>query len=292
MSVAVSTSATLVRREPATHPVRPRISGDERRQLTGDLFARACREAAGQREETLQHIVVLHVSTARSIASRYRDRGVDLDDLEQAACVALVQAVRRYVHTTGHEFLAYAVPTIRGALRRHFRDFGWMVRPPRTVQELQPKLGAYEFERDPDNGRPLTMEQVAQRLDTTAAAVREAAQASGCFTPASLDAPADPFEVRVRADRLHGRGDPGFEAAEARAVLAAALTGLSARDRRLLQMRFVDDRTQQDMADELGLTQTKVSRTLAGILGQLRELLTGQPADLHMAGFDTSGAPT
>ena len=249
------------------------VSKAERRQLTDELFARAGHEGTLQREETLQRIVVLHVPTAKSIARAYRQRGVELDDLEQTACIALLQAVRGFDSGRGYGFLAYAVPTIRGALRRYFRDFGWMVRPPRTVQELQPKLGAHAFERDPDTGRPLTLEQVATRLGTTTAAVREAAQALGCFRPSSLDAPTDPAGVGTLRDCLPGRGDPGYEAAEARAALQSVLAELSVGDRVLLQMRFIDERTQQAMADELGLTQPQVSRRLAQILVELRRLL-------------------
>ena len=266
----MTASVTLTRRVPDAVVA---MSKAERRQLTDDLFAQAGHEGALQREETLQRIVVLHVPTAKLIARGYRQRGVELDDLEQTACIALLQAVRGFDPALGYGFLAYAVPTIRGALRRHFRDFGWMVRPPRTVQELQPKVGAYTFERDPDTGRPLTLEQVAARLGTTTAAVREAAQALGCFTPSSLDAPTDPAGVSTLMDRLPGRGDPGYEAAEARAALQSVLAELSAGDRMLLQMRFVDERTQQDMADELGLTQSQVSRKLAQILVELRRLL-------------------
>ncbi len=268
--VPVTASVTLTRHAPDAGVA---VSKAERRQLTDELFARAGHEGTLQREETLQRIVVLHVSTAKSIARGYRQRGLELDDLEQTACIALLQAVRGFDPALGYGFLAYAVPTIRGALRRHFRDFGWMVRPPRTVQELQPKVGAYAFERDPDTGRPLTLEQVAARLGTTTAAVREAAQALGCFTPSSLDAPTDPAGVGTLMDRLPGRGDPGYEAAEARAALQSVLAELSAGDRMLLQMRFVDERTQQDMADELGLTQSQVSRKLAQILVELRQLL-------------------
>ena len=249
------------------------LSKGERRRQTDDLFAQAALEVGALREETLQRIVVLHVPTARSIARRYRDRGIELEDLEQTACIALLQAVRSFNPALGHGFLAYAVPTIRGALRRHFRDQGWMVRPPRTVQELQPKVGAFAFERDPDSGRPLTVEQVAQRLGTTGGAVREAAQASGCFRPSSLDAPPDPGGSGVLVDRLPGQGDPGFAAAEARAALESVLGQLTAPDRALLQLRFVDERTQQDIADELGFTQSQVSRRLAQILGELRRLL-------------------
>lgn len=266
----VTTDGLLACRPP---PLAVVVSRAERRRLTDDLFAHAGLEGTPAHEETLQRIVVLHLPTARSIARGFRDRGVELDDLEQTASIALLGAVRGFDPALGHGFLAYAVPTIRGALRRHFRDFGWVVRPPRTLQELQPKVWAYAFERDPSSGRPLSPEQVAVRLDTSAAAVREATWLSGCFRPSSLDAQIDPAGVGTLMDRLPGHGDPGFEAAEARVVLAPAFAELSTWDLQLLQMRFVDERTQQDMADELGLTQSQVSRKLAQILAQLRRLL-------------------
>ena len=279
--VYVTTVLTSAIREP---DAISHVSKIDRTQLTNDLFAQAGLEEAEQRETTLRRIVVLHVPTARSIARQYRHRGIELEDLEQTACIALLRAVRGFDPALGHGFLAYAVPTIRGAVRRHFRDYGWMVRPPRTVQELQPKVGAFAFERDPDSGRPLTVEQVAERLGTTVQAVREAAQASGCFMPTSLDAPTGSAAPGVLGERLPARGDPGFEAAEARAALGSVLPKLRRPDRLLLQMRFVDDRTQQDMADELGLTQSQVSRRLAQILAELRNLLIGQGDEVSLAG--------
>ncbi|MGZ5398570.1 MAG: sigma-70 family RNA polymerase sigma factor [Nocardioides sp.] len=276
----MSTDASLALSRP---PPAVEVSRSERRHLTEDLFAHLGPLGTPAREEALQRIVVLHVPTARSLARGFRGRGVELDDLEQTACIALLRAVRAFDPALGHGFLAYAVPTIRGALRRHFRDFGWMVRPPRTLQELQRKVGAYAFERDPDSGRPLSPEQVAARLHTSCAAVREASGLAGCFQPSSLDAPSDPAGVGTLMDRLPGRGDPGFEAAELRAALAPVFAALTTRDRRLLHMRFVEERTQQEIADELGLTQSQVSRKLVQLLAQLRGLLA-VGADLVSAG--------
>ena len=266
----MATDPPVARRRPR-HDVA--VSRDERSRVTDDLFAHADSEGSRERELTLQRIVELYLPTARSLARSFRGRGVELDDLEQTASIALLQAVRGFDPNRGYRFLAYAVPSIRGALRRYFRDSGWVVRPPRALQELQPKVGAIAFERDPDSGRPLTAEQVAERLETTEAAVREASGLAGCFRPASLDAPNEADDAGTLMDRLPGEGDPGFAAVETRLALAPAFAELSPRDRKLLQMRFVDERTQQDMADTLGLAQSQVSRELAQVLAQLRVLL-------------------
>ena len=88
----------------------------------------------------------MHLDLAHAEAARYRSRGVPVDDLRQVAALALTKAARGYDVTTGHDFLSYAVPTIRGELRKHFRDHGWMIRPPRRIQELQARINSTEAE--------------------------------------------------------------------------------------------------------------------------------------------------
>lgn len=257
------------------HTASPRTSppaSRERRRLTKDLFERATDESPSERTETLGRIVVLNVPVARGIARRYRDRGCDLEDLEQAACLALVRAVRHFDAASGHDFLTYAVPSIRGEVLKYFRDVGWMVRPPRAIQELQPLLSAEQRKHQQVSGGTLGVDEIAARLGVEPTAVRQALLARGCFSPTSLDLPIGDSGGAVLSDVVPC-DDPGFAAAEARALVDSLLAHLSDRDRAAIQMRFVEELTQSEIAEQLALTQPQVCRLIQRILGDLRELV-------------------
>ena len=197
---------------------------------------------------------------------------------EQVAYVGLVKAVQHYDGDKATGFLSYAVPTIRGELRRWFRDGGWMVRPPRSVQELQARITRVRDDLAATLGRPPEVAEIAAALEVDADDVRRAMAANGCFAPSSLDAPAMPGSEGGSdlADRLGG-ADPGFARVEARVALTPLLRGLDDRERRLLDMRFVDGATQAEIGAEMGVTQTQVSRLLSALLVRLRTELTGEP---------------
>lgn len=252
----------------------------ERRRRTKDLFDRAIGEPPGdERSETLGEIVVLNVPVAHSIAQHYRDRGCDLEDLEQTACLALVRAVAHFDVASGNDFLSYAVPSIRGEVMKYFRDLGWMVRPPRSVQELQPLLFAEQRKHLQATGRRLGVDEIAARLSVSPQAVRQAMLARGCFSPTSLDLPLGDEGGSVLGD-IVPYDDPGFAAADTRALLGWLLADFSDRDRSVLRMRFVEELTQSAMAEQLEMTQPQVSRLLQRILAQLRDLLAEPVAPL------------
>src|SRR5690349_10734991 len=133
-------------------------------------------------------LIETNAAVARSMASRYRNRGIDLDDLEQVALLGLTKAAQRFDPAAGHDFLSFAVPTIRGELRRHFRDSGWMVRPPRRVQDLQTRIAGAQEELESQLGRSPRPTEIATHLGEQTSDVVEALAADGCFTPTSLDA--------------------------------------------------------------------------------------------------------
>jgi RNA polymerase sigma-B factor len=228
-----------------------------------------------EREALIEELIRLNMPVARSIAVRYRRRGIAEEDLEQVAYLALVRVAHSYDHSSGHDFLSYAVPSIRGEVRRHFRDLGWMVRPPRRVQELQSRIAAAESELSSELGHPPTAGELAVELDAPVEDVEEALAANGCFTPASLDQAAHEDAPGSLGDRL-GVDDSGLGAAEARVMLAPALRLLGERDRLIINMRFFGQRTQQEIADEIGVTQMQVSRLLSRICKDLREMVEGQ----------------
>lgn len=219
-------------------------------------------------------LVMAHLGVAQSIARRYRNRGIPLDDLEQVARLGLVKAARSYDPARRNDFLAYAVPTIRGEVRKHFRDQGWMVRPPRRIQELQSRILAAAADLTQELGRSPRPSEIAARLDTPVGEIEEALGAEGCFTPSSLDRPvgAGP-DAPSLGDVLPG-DDADHEAVDARVILAPAVRRLDERDRRILHLRYFNGWTQEEIAREIGVTQMHVSRLLTKILGRLRSELS------------------
>jgi RNA polymerase sigma-B factor len=224
--------------------------------------------SAAERQALVDELIEANISMARSMAARYRNRGVDLEDLQQVALVGLTKAAQRFDASAGHDFLSYAVPTIRGELRRHFRDAGWMIRVPRRVQDLQARIRRAQPDLEARLGRSPRPTEIADHLEVDLDDVIEALSAAGCFRPTSIDSPTGNGTDTI-ADLL-GWDDAGLASVEARLVLGTAVSELSERERRILQWRFVDERTQQEIADLVGLTQAQVSRILTRVLARLR----------------------
>ncbi|WP_027860047.1 sigma-70 family RNA polymerase sigma factor [Marmoricola sp. URHB0036] len=247
-----------------------RPSRQERNEHTRDLFLQAAAtSSAEERARLLESVIVLHVDLAHAEAARYRSRGIPLDDLRQVAALALTKAARGYDVSSGHDFLSYAVPTIRGELRKHFRDHGWMIRPPRRIQELQSRINAAESELSYRLGRSPQPVEIADHLEECTESVIEALASDGCFVPASLDHTVGADGSTTLGDLLPGE-DTDHEASEARVILRPVLRRLGERDRQILSMRFYEGLTQREIAERIGVTQMQVSRLLTRILAQLR----------------------
>jgi RNA polymerase sigma-B factor len=254
------------------------VDRSRRAERTAELLHRAARaKDESERLRLLDSVVVLNVCVANAVAARYRNRGVAMEDLQQVACLALVKAARGYDDTAGHDFLSYAVPTIRGELKRHFRDHGWTVRPPRRIQELQARISVAETELSFALGRSPRPSEIAAHLEECVDSVNEALASDGCFTPASLDRPVGEDSTSSLGDML-GSDDEYLTAAEARVLLAPVVRRLADRDRRILMLRFFRGWTQQEIAKDIGVTQMQVSRLLSRILAELREQLDGYEA--------------
>lgn len=247
-----------------------RLSRSERTAELFEMLA-TCDDAA-EHARLSEQVIVLNVPVAESIASRYRGRGVGDDDLEGVARLALVKAVRRFDVASGHDFLSFAVPTIRGEIKRYFRDSGWMIRPPRRIQEIQAGIASVESELGARLGRAPRPTELAEDLDLDLSDVEEALAARGCFVPASLDRPVGEAGEMPLSDLLGG-DDPAQGAAEARAVLGPVVSQLAERDRRVIELRFFAGLTQREIAEDIGVTQMQVSRLLARILRDLRRSL-------------------
>ncbi len=247
-----------------------RLTRTQRSERTHELFALLEAETSAERQAELRdRIVRLNLRVAEAVAARYRGRGVDQDDLRQAAAHGLVKAALRFEPAQQKDFLTYAVPTIRGEVQRYFRDASWTVRPPRRIQELQWRVTASIERLTGELGREPTEADVIADLDITHQDYAQAVTSFGCFQPPSLDQPVAGAESLVLADSL-AEEPKDLAAAEARLVLTPLLDRLAADDRRLLQLRFVENLTQQQIGDEYGLSQVQVSRWLGRTLQRLR----------------------
>lgn len=242
----------------------------ERSARTRELFSLArSTDSADEHRRLMDAVIEMHLDLAHAEAARYRSRGIPLDDLRQVAALALTKATRGYDVTTGHDFLSYAVPTIRGELRKHFRDHGWMIRPPRRIQELQARINSAQAELSYQLGRSPQPVEIADFLGECTESVTEALASDGCFVPASLDHPAGGDGASTLGELLPF-DDTERQAAEARLMLRPVLRDLGERDRLILNMRFYEGLTQREIAARIGVTQMQVSRLLTRILGQLR----------------------
>jgi len=248
-----------------------------RRETTARLLAQIhATDDEHERDQLRAEVVVLNMGVARAIAHRYRRRGLAEDDLEQAAYVGLVKAANGFDPAHERDFLSYAVPTVAGEVKRFFRDYGWSVRPPRRVQELQGGIAKSSNDLTQHLGRSPTPREVADDLDVDVESVIEALAADGAFTPASLDVPVGEDGTATLGD-LMPADDTGFTSAEARVVLGPLVRALSARDRRILELRFFEGWTQEQIARDIGVTQMQVSRLLSRILRDLRSELAPSP---------------
>ena len=269
------TQEVLVVRQRNLEPayVDPEFADLSRREATDRLLTLALAASAADRPGFEDRVVRLNMTIAKDVARRYRGRGISSDDLDQVALLGLVKAVKGFKADRGADFLSFAVPTIRGEVRRYFRDNGWTVRPPRSIQELQARITAVESELVQELGRSPRPSEIAERLGEDISRVVDALSANGCFAPTSLDADTNDADDAGLGDRLGG-ADPGYASAEARVVLKPLFADLDERERLILEMRFVRGCTQAEIGEAVGVTQMQVSRLLAGLLARMRAQMT------------------
>jgi len=220
--------------------------------------------------------VLLNLPLADCIAARYAGRGIDRDDLVQVGRVGLVKAVMGYQINKGATFPAYATPTIAGEIKRYFRDYGWMVRPPRRLQELSSQLSSVEPDLQQRLLRAPSGGELALALGVKPAEMSDALVARGGYAALSLDAPLRRDSGLSVSDGLTDEGDP-YEVVERAEWLRPAMAGLTERERRIIVLRFVDGLTQEEIGRDLGISQMQVSRLLTDILGRLRADLGSLP---------------
>jgi RNA polymerase sigma-B factor len=217
-----------------------------------------------------EQLVVCCMPLARQLASRYRYAGEQFEDLVQVACVGLLKAIDRYEPERGTGFARYAVPTMLGELKRHFRDKGWAVRVPRATQELAMRVTEALGTLPALLGRSPRPRDVAEALDVSVEDVLEAMETATAYEAASLDAPyaAADDEDWTRLDSL-GAEDPRYELVDLEQALRGTLDALPARERMILKLRFEYDLTQAEIAKSVGVSQMHVSRLLRRSLDRL-----------------------
>jgi RNA polymerase sigma-B factor len=226
------------------------------------------------REELVERFLPL----ARNLARRYAGAREPFDDLLQVASLGLVKAIDRFDIDRGAAFSSFAVPTILGELKRYFRDLGWSVHVPRGAQEQALKVQEAQERLTTRTGRPPTVSELAEYLEFSVEDVLDALETAAAHHSASLDAPReDGDEESGTLVDVFGEEDARYELVDATATIAVAAQQLSARERRVLALRFIHDMTQTQIAAEIGVSQMQVSRILRRALNQLREL-TEAPA--------------
>jgi RNA polymerase sigma-B factor len=235
-----------------------------------ELFVRW--QSAGD-ERAREMLVRRFMPLARSLARRYGRSSEPFEDLLQVASLGLLKALDRYDADRGHSFASFAVPTILGEMRRYFRDSGWAVHVPRGAQERALKVRDAQERLANERGRAPSVNQLAEYLELDSEDVIDALQALQAYETLSLDAPrpgAD-GDLISYGDAI-GHDDERFELVELDATVSAVLGHIPARERLILRMRFVDDLTQTEIAQRVGISQMQVSRLLRRSLEQLRTL--------------------
>jgi RNA polymerase sigma-B factor len=234
---------------------------------------------------------------ARSIARRYENLGEPIEDLNQVASLALINAVDRFDTSRGYAFTSFAVPTIVGELKRHFRDRSWAVRPPRSLQELSLRVDRTTRSLTKQLDRPPTVPEIARALGRDEEHILEALRARVGRSALSLQAPRG-AEMESALEDECGREDDGYHRAESRALLERLMTLLPARDREVMRRRFGADMTQAEIGAVLGISQMQVTAPAQGDRPPQRDRASaeataaGPPLGVERRGLPSAGAAT
>jgi len=255
-------------------PNAPRVRPKKRRRSFRELRDQRLLERfhndgdLNARDELIERFIPL----ARQLASRYGYTDESHDDLVQVACVGLVKAVDRFEPERGSTFVNYAVPTILGELKRHFRDKGWAVHVPRAMQERALQVNQAIGALSTDLGRSPSPKEIAAHISAPTEDVLQAMEAATAYDALSLDSTppgGDDEERRSYADTVASE-EHGYELVELGQALSGTMRALPERERAILHLRFVQDLTQAEIAERVGVSQMHVSRLLRRSLDKLR----------------------
>ncbi|MFF3849218.1 RNA polymerase sigma factor SigF [Streptomyces sp. NPDC002328] len=256
------------------------VSPRDARQLSRRFFDRLAVLEEGTREYQYVRntLIEMNLSLVRYAASRFRGRGDSMEDIVQVGTIGLIKAIDRFELSREVEFTSFAVPYIVGEIKRFFRDTSWAVHVPRRLQEARVELARATDELQTRLGRMPTTRELSELMSLSEEEVIEARKASNCYTSASLDAAltADGGGEgeSVLADFI-GVEEPALGLVEDFHSLAPLIAELAPRERRILHLRFVEERTQAEIGQELGISQMHVSRLISRVVRRLRAGLLG-----------------
>lgn len=250
---------------------RPDASAPRDREAEMARF-RAYKAAPTQEERAA---LVEHFAwVARHCARRFADRGEPFDDLLQVGMFGVLKSIDRFDPEHGTSFVSFALPTVLGELRRHFRDTTWAVRVPRRLKDLHVEVGATIEFLNTENGRPPVPEQIAAHLGIPVEHVLEALDAGAAYRSAPLNMTGERDDDDAKySGVLLGGTDPDLDLADDRVLLRQAMATLPARERRIVELRFAEGRSQSEIAEEIGVSQVHVSRLLRKSIRLLQEQL-------------------
>ncbi|HET9840556.1 MAG TPA: RNA polymerase sigma factor SigF [Nocardioides sp.] len=237
------------------------------------LFARFRDASASEsaRIAARDDLVALHLPLVEHCARRFRNRGEPFEDLVQVGTIGLIKSIDRFDIDRGVEFSTYATPTIIGEIKRYFRDKGWAIRVPRRLQELRMQIGASTAELTQALGRSPTLRELSQEIGCSVEEIVEGIESGNAYSTLSLDSTDDGGDDNaVSMLEFIGLDDEELEQIEIRESIKPLLEALPTREKRILLLRFFKNRTQSEIAAEIGVSQMHVSRLLTRTLAQLR----------------------
>ena len=245
-------------------------------ERTQNLLLEAETAELARRQQIIDEVVCSHLWLAETLARRFLHRGEDEEDLVQVACTGLVEACQRFDPHQG-SFVGFAVPTITGVLKRHFRDHGWVVRPPRPTQELASTIWRQWPSLVQQMGALPGSRDLAEELGEPVRAVRQAHFASQGYSASSIDAALSRGICFSSSET-----DQDIDRTEARLIIDEALAMLDDEEKRLIVLRFYEQRSQSEIAEEIGTSQMQVSRLLSRLIIKMR-MIIGAPETLAAA---------
>jgi RNA polymerase sigma-B factor len=243
------------------------IEADERAAALMDTLT-ALPSGDPSRARVRDEVITAWLPMAHRLARRYVGRGEPLDDLVQTATIGLIKAVDRFDPDLGTDFAGYAIPTILGEIKRHFRDRTWSMRVPRRLQELRMAISEAHGILLHRHGRSATVADIAEHLGVSDETVIEGLEGALAYRAASLSTPIGEGFAEL-GDRIGG-DDQGFALTELRLALEPAMARLSEREQHIVALRFCGNQTQTQIAEQIGVSQMHVSRLLAAALCKLR----------------------
>jgi RNA polymerase sigma-B factor len=261
--------------EDGDRPDGPSSGVELTRRRSAQLFAelRSADAATAGRDRARDALVHLHLPLVEHCARRFRNRGEPFEDLVQVGTIGLIKSIDRFDEERGVEFSTYATPTIIGEIKRYFRDKGWAIRVPRRLQELRMQIGTTSADLTQSLGRSPTPRELAEAIGCTVEEIIEGIESSNAYSTLSLDASDDSEDGAATMLDAIGIDDRNLEHVEIRESIKPLLDRLAPREKKILLLRFFKNMTQSQIAEEIGVSQMRVSRLLNRTLEQLRSSL-------------------